>query len=308
MLLCPVRIRTVSIHTPIQGVTDLWNGIGRTKMFQSTHPYRVWRTCGTVLAEPRCFNPHTHTGCDLASKWNFCSFSRFNPHTHTGCDWFQKWILSVCSSFNPHTHTGCDLKYIETLGDIEMFQSTHPYRVWLVQREAECRHSLVSIHTPIQGVTATQGSTTLQAVFQSTHPYRVWLRIAAWSSPIWSFNPHTHTGCDIIVVMELIFLTSFNPHTHTGCDIAGGEVAWWWAVSIHTPIQGVTGRSEYVLYANWFQSTHPYRVWQVPALWSVSGGRFQSTHPYRVWHSHQVLFFNDTLFQSTHPYRVWLCS
>ena len=56
-----------------------------------------------------------------------------------------------------------------------MFQSTHPYRVWL---NLSISHFLinVSIHTPIQGVTRI-------SPFVYGQPNR--------------FNPHTHTGCDL---------------------------------------------------------------------------------------------------------------
>ena len=57
--------------------------------------------------------------------------SSFNPHTHTGCDSTGKVLTKELVSFNPHTHTGCDFV-------------TH-----LIQRS----WILVSIHTPIQGVT-----------------------------------------------------------------------------------------------------------------------------------------------------------
>ena len=33
-----------------------------------------------------------------------------------------------------------------------------------------------------------------------------------------SFNPRTHTGCDVGVPPRLLLLECFNPRTHTGCD------------------------------------------------------------------------------------------
>ena len=55
------------------------------------------------------------------------------------------------------------------------------------------------------------------------------------------FNPHTHTGCDVRSVFEDTPNQSFNPHTHTGCDITKSGNTFKITVSIHTPIQGVTG-------------------------------------------------------------------
>ena len=81
------------------------------------------------LALYKCFNPRTHTGCDLScspsiSKELFQSThphgvrredivsyeSRkgFNPRTHTGCDNWIFYARRICGSFNPRTHTGCD--------------------------------------------------------------------------------------------------------------------------------------------------------------------------------------------------------
>ena len=100
-------------------------------------------------------------------------------------------------------------------------------------------------------------------MFQSTHPRRVWLVIIFSRFMFYSFNPHTHAGCDFwrTSSSELIPVSihtptqgvtisphsrrptgrSFNPHTHAGCDPGTGYLACRIpAVSIHTPTQGVT--------------------------------------------------------------------
>ena len=60
------------------------------------------------LALYKCFNPRTHTGCDirpsLARPADIC----FNPRTHTGCDPSRSVSRRYRYSFNPRTHTGCD--------------------------------------------------------------------------------------------------------------------------------------------------------------------------------------------------------
>ena len=33
-----------------------------------------------------------------------------------------------------------------------------------------------------------------------------------------SFNPRTHTGCDMIPMKQNLTMLCFNPRTHTGCD------------------------------------------------------------------------------------------
>ena len=120
---------------------------------------------------------------------------------------------------------------------------------------------IVSIHTPIQGVTAFCLMDVLTDVFQSTHPYRVWHQFGLVGSLLYCFNPHTHTGCDLRRSLERRTRTGFNPHTHTGCDDVQICVITLIAVSIHTPIQGVTESFCNNLLTPGFQSTHPYRVW-----------------------------------------------
>ena len=122
--------RSVSIHTPTQGVT---------RRFE-------WEVCGTG-----CFNPHTHAGCDHVwihschcsdvsihtptqgvTHGVFSQYARyrfqsthprrvwhrsvsllhlqkgFNPHTHAGCDKMANAGGFGERGFNPHTHAGCD--------------------------------------------------------------------------------------------------------------------------------------------------------------------------------------------------------
>ena len=121
------------------------------------------------------------------------------------------------SSFNPHTHTGCDLVN---------------NKFWSAKT--------VSIHTPIQGVTNIRLGLYGKRKFQSTHPYRVWLLNAVISASKEAFQS-THpyrVWPDLFLFRQII--CGFNPHTHTGCDAAADQAAASAAVSIHTPIQGVT--------------------------------------------------------------------
>ena len=78
----------------------------------------------------RCFNPHTHEGCDQPMRDVTIEVEGFNPHTHEGCDSAKAVNLRLDFGFNPHTHEGCDL-----VGVIKLARF------------------LVSIHTPTKGVT-----------------------------------------------------------------------------------------------------------------------------------------------------------
>ena len=110
-VLCALQCYSVSIHTPTKGVTYVWlfkgflsivsihtptKGVTRFlinftlfHVFQSTHPRRVWLFNHNSMILVRCFNPHTHEGCDVNFKWCFSNKHSFNPHTHEGCDWFN---------------------------------------------------------------------------------------------------------------------------------------------------------------------------------------------------------------------------
>ena len=54
------------------------------------------------------------------------------------------------------------------------------------------------------------------------------------------FNPHTHAGCDYDKNFAEMDIESFNPHTHAGCDSFTAVTLQVGEVSIHTPTQGVT--------------------------------------------------------------------
>ena len=57
----------------------------------------------------RCFNPHTHEGCDTRPLINKDRIKQsFNPHTHEGCDRPATGTGLLQRGFNPHTHEGCD--------------------------------------------------------------------------------------------------------------------------------------------------------------------------------------------------------
>ena len=81
------------------------------------------------LALYKCFNPRTHTGCDINARSNDVDNRSFNPRTHTGCDINARSNDVDNRSFNPRTHTGCDSCFLPSLIYSHMFQSTHPHGV-----------------------------------------------------------------------------------------------------------------------------------------------------------------------------------
>ena len=126
------------------------------------------------LALYKCFNPRTHTGCDINARSNDVDNRSFNPRTHTGCDFLSSVLLTIKS----------------------MFQSTHPHGVRLMFFTFTDIFPYVSIHAPTRGATLHSLRDQLTDRFQSTHPHGV--RRSAWRTrqQIASFNPRTHTGCD----------------------------------------------------------------------------------------------------------------
>ena len=103
------------------------------------------------------------------------------------------------TSFNPHARVGRDVPSAEY-----------------------CDGVMVSIHTPVWGVTSLR---------------RICLR--AWSG----FNPHARVGRDWCCQSQVLCDFSFNPHARVGRDARGGQNTFYRLnVSIHTPVWGVTKR------------------------------------------------------------------
>ena len=105
----------VSIHTPTKGVTILLIHPLAVILFQSTHPRRVWQPCQLHRGAACCVFQSTHPRRVWLSKCFKTVCNRcFNPHTHEGCDISPfSWIFhTLC--FNPHTHEGCDITWTDT--------------------------------------------------------------------------------------------------------------------------------------------------------------------------------------------------
>ena len=164
-------------------------------LFHSTHPRRVWRIVLVSLILVQTVSIHTPTkGVTLEIKlWQ--PLPEFQS-THPRRVWHRLHGDSFKdASFNPHTHEGCDWNLCQGY-----------------------QESAVSIHTPTKGVTFPRSESSRVKLFQSTHPRRVWLFLKTQFKRKWSFNPHTHEGCDQLAKWKL-------PRGR---------------VSIHTPTKGVT--------------------------------------------------------------------
>ncbi len=145
-----------------------------------------------------------------------------------------------------------------------MFQSTHPHGV-----------------RPI----GTDNFGRLVVWFQSTHPHGVRRRSDdSGFREGQGFNPRTHTGCDVRIVIDPIPSLCFNPRTHTGCDIV---LLFYHNANISFNPRTHTGCDTGLRYSDVynlrFQSTHPHGVRRCET--SVNDYitvKFQSTHPHGV--------------------------
>ena len=135
-------------------VWQKWNALLlKVRLFQSTHPRRVWHRGWHEQIPMLCFNPHTHAGCDrMEILENVLSIVSIHTPTQGVTVWTQPYTYRTFC-FNPHTHAGCDGRFVKGHNYGFKFQSTHPRRVW---------------------------------------PWPSWRR----SSTRHGFNPHTHAGCD----------------------------------------------------------------------------------------------------------------
>ena len=85
--------------------------------------------------------------------------------------------------------------------------------------------------------------------FQSTHPHGVRRKRLTALMQNASFNPRTHTGCDIMFFLIFLKLEGFNPRTHTGCDYSYARYIYVPIVSIHAPTRGATTCAPFTLAA-----------------------------------------------------------
>ena len=150
--------------------------------FVSIHAPTRGATCLPTICLPptMCFNPRTHTGCDV-QRARCGSIGRVSIHAPTrGATSFNLSTLMDQNSFNPRTHTGCDAAGYSRAqtATVSIHAPTRGATYCKSLRVASIR---VSIHAPTRG--ATRGKIAVQQTirFQSTHPHGVRLYIQQMS-------------------------------------------------------------------------------------------------------------------------------
>ena len=152
LLTCLRVSRTISIHTPMKGVTKPTKTVPQLFGFQSTLPWREWHGWKKFCGETTNISIHTPMKGVTQLTFYICyNYSNFNPHSHEGSDViitsfsrflrFQStlpWREWLCGdfirckndNFNPHSHEGSDTGARQELALIHWFQSTLPWREW----------------------------------------------------------------------------------------------------------------------------------------------------------------------------------
>ena len=200
-------------------------------------------------------------GCDQQGRSSPTSTWCFNPRTHMGCDSILDNLPFAFVCFNPRTHMGCDSER------------------WL--QDAILR---VSIHAP------TWGATCCWCYFERS--WQVSIHAPTWGATIlihktckirFGFNPRTHMGCDLPLVLFRKVVASFNPRTHMGCDPFFHLMLW--LLICFNPRTHMGCDFKGLCYLIEFESFNPrthmgcdYIAW----LSSASCQTFQSTHPHGV--------------------------
>ena len=121
-----------------------------------------------------------------------------------------------------------------------MFQSTHPHGVRQSQIEFYVELTKVSIHAPTRGATHPEFQKNVDDLVSIHAPTR---------------------GATVLSRSGIRPMVSFNPRTHTGCDLGNTHKRFGYCVSIHAPTRGATLLTKEVISSKpLFQSTHPHGV------------------------------------------------
>ena len=237
---------------------------GASFKFQSTHPHGV-RLSHSATSKQRndCFNPRTHTGCDL---WVYIvhSIGVVSIHAPTRGATLLVGLHTADTGVSIHAPTRGATLGLGVVGLIQHvsihaptrgatsiidrglykfgFQSTHPHGVRQGQTSGQDCPLEVSIHAPTRGATSSCSSVPLYFLsFQSTHPHGVRRHFRAVMASVGLFqSTHPHGVRQTREGPFRSIATSFNPRTHTGCDTTTQFQGRKSKVSIHAPTRGAT--------------------------------------------------------------------
>ena len=166
-------------------------------MFQSTHPHGVRRRTCFSVRKFACFNPRTHTGCDTIVMID----------THMT-------FVSI------HAPTRGATRSVKYCGFCSYVSIHAPTRGATMQAFAYGYVLKVSIHAPTRGATVLCKAVENSTLFQSTHPHGVRRKLVYSPKQQHQFqSTHPHGVRPLALVSFRCLPISFNPRTHTGCDL-----------------------------------------------------------------------------------------
>ena len=233
------------------------------------------------------------------------SDSCFNPRTHTGCD--MRWMMIARSNITfQSTHPHGVRHLLILLYDCRtVFQSTHPHGVRHEVDDDSKEQYYVSIHAPTRGATAGTGVYQLWYEFQSTHPHGVRLASDYVDNLKFRVSIHAPTRGATEILNNYKGACGFqSTHPHGVRRIKVKQQVVWNQVSIHAPTRGATKESASRAAMIAVSIHAPTRGATLPPPRLQRLPSFQSTHPHGV----RLHFFKvrkRTLwFQSTHPHGV----
>ena len=158
-------------------------------LFQSTHPRGVRLMFTQILLIIIVFQS-THPRGVRRLRSLLVNLPILFQSTHPrGVRLLKRHLLQQLCCFNPRTHEGCDTFVLD-------------YK----------QIGFVSIHAPTRGATDNNLCSDELIKFQSTHPRGVRRFTILFSRNTQSFNPRTHEGCDLLILLLLLVCVFQSTH------------------------------------------------------------------------------------------------
>ena len=149
------RLNNVSIHAPTRGATSGAGHVPLPAVRVSIHAPTRGATVSMVFFPLMllCFNPRTHTGCDLQDEGHGQHYA-VSIHAPTrGATQRDFPHPFGQTSFNPRTHTGCDSGQSLMQSKIAKVSIHAPTRGATDPARLTSQRQGVSIHAPTRGAT-----------------------------------------------------------------------------------------------------------------------------------------------------------
>ena len=260
-------------------------------VFQSTHPHGVRRLCRCGSVHHLQVSIHAPTrGATSSARVTACCSNCFNPRTHTGCDLltgdlYAGWLefqsthphgvrpaaglsRAETATVSIHAPTRGATKQSTRIKKSKKFQSTHPHGV---------RHK-ISMRI------------LKNFVFQSTHPHGVRPDGASSDDFVQLVSIHAPTRGATFALSNIKIYIYVSIHAPTRGATHSAVFSPQNAVFQSTHPHGVRRARQAVKNRrHQFQSTHPHGVRRSGYANEQYRDLFQSTHPHGVRHHQEMM-------------------